>query len=175
MLSHDLIPPHINFSHLTTSDYAEMYGVIKTVKEDGFAQLGLEPCLLEDELNKVRPTLPPVATPNLPLSLTRFNLCARLSAGGPGNRLGLHRLHWSHDPFPRIALLVRHVLLHADQPGTGKYDRHHDRHYHTCAGYLQDPEGDFNRWTPPPAPLTQNCSYFKQLVGLQSCSIVTYY
>lgn len=53
ILSHDLIPPHMNFSHLTTSDYAEMYGVIKTVKEDSFAQLGLEPCVLEDELNKV--------------------------------------------------------------------------------------------------------------------------
>ncbi|XP_032368935.1 sodium-dependent neutral amino acid transporter SLC6A17 [Etheostoma spectabile] len=52
VLSHDLIPPHVNFSHLTTSDYAEMYGVIKAVKEGGFAQLGLEPCLLEDELNK---------------------------------------------------------------------------------------------------------------------------
>lgn len=53
VLSHDLIPPHVNFSHLTTSDYAEMYGVIKTVKEDSFPQLGLEPCVLEDELNKV--------------------------------------------------------------------------------------------------------------------------
>lgn len=53
VLSHDLIPPHVNFSHLTTSDYAEMYGVIKTVKEGAFAQLGLDPCLLEDELNKV--------------------------------------------------------------------------------------------------------------------------
>ncbi|TKS71772.1 Sodium-dependent neutral amino acid transporter SLC6A17 [Collichthys lucidus] len=52
VLSHDLIPPHVNFSHLSTSDYAEMYGVIKTVKEGSFAQLGLEPCLLEDELNK---------------------------------------------------------------------------------------------------------------------------
>lgn len=31
-----------------------MYGVIKTVKEDSFAQLGLDPCVLEDELNKVR-------------------------------------------------------------------------------------------------------------------------
>ncbi|KAG9353072.1 hypothetical protein JZ751_017648 [Albula glossodonta] len=51
-LSHDLIPPHVNFSHLTTSDYAEMYGVIKTVREGSFAKLGLEPCLLEDELNK---------------------------------------------------------------------------------------------------------------------------
>uniref|UniRef100_A0A8D3DV03 Transporter n=1 Tax=Scophthalmus maximus TaxID=52904 RepID=A0A8D3DV03_SCOMX len=52
MFNHDLKPPHVNFSHLTTSDYAEMYGVIKTVKEDSFAQLGLAPCLLEDELNK---------------------------------------------------------------------------------------------------------------------------
>uniref|UniRef100_A0A8C4E021 Transporter n=1 Tax=Dicentrarchus labrax TaxID=13489 RepID=A0A8C4E021_DICLA len=52
VLSHDLIPPHVNFSHLSTSDYAEMYGVIKTIKEGSFTQLGLEPCLLEDELNK---------------------------------------------------------------------------------------------------------------------------
>lgn len=53
VLSHDLIPPHVNFSHLTSSDYAEMYEVIKIVKEDSFSQLGLEQCLLEDELNKV--------------------------------------------------------------------------------------------------------------------------
>ncbi|XP_017577516.1 sodium-dependent neutral amino acid transporter SLC6A17 [Pygocentrus nattereri] len=52
VLSHDLIPPHVNFSHLTSSDYAEMYEVIKIVKEDSFSQLGLEQCLLEDELNK---------------------------------------------------------------------------------------------------------------------------
>uniref|UniRef100_A0A3Q2DPJ1 Transporter n=1 Tax=Cyprinodon variegatus TaxID=28743 RepID=A0A3Q2DPJ1_CYPVA len=52
VLSHDLIPPHVNFSHLTPSDYAEVYSVIKTVKEDSFGQLGLEPCVLEDELNK---------------------------------------------------------------------------------------------------------------------------
>ncbi|XP_078276644.1 sodium-dependent neutral amino acid transporter SLC6A17 [Rhinoraja longicauda] len=52
VLSHDLIPPHINFSHLTASDYAEMYGVIKTVKEDHFTELGLDKCQLEDELNK---------------------------------------------------------------------------------------------------------------------------
>ncbi|XP_067269885.1 sodium-dependent neutral amino acid transporter SLC6A17 [Pseudorasbora parva] len=52
VLSQDLIPPHVNFSHLSSSDYAEMYGVIKIVKEDSFAQMGLEPCLLEDELNK---------------------------------------------------------------------------------------------------------------------------
>lgn len=53
ILSWDLIPPHVNFSHLTTSDYAEMYGVIKTVKEGDFDRMGLEPCVLEDELNKV--------------------------------------------------------------------------------------------------------------------------
>lgn len=62
-LSHDLIPPHVNFSHLTTSDYAEMYGIIKTVKEGGFAQLGLDPCVLEDELNKVSLRVEPVPVP----------------------------------------------------------------------------------------------------------------
>ena len=53
VLSKELIPPHINFSHLSAQDYAEMYGVIKTVKEDSFGQLGLDACVLEDELNKV--------------------------------------------------------------------------------------------------------------------------
>uniref|UniRef100_G1SHJ1 Transporter n=1 Tax=Oryctolagus cuniculus TaxID=9986 RepID=G1SHJ1_RABIT len=52
VLSRDLIPPHVNFSHLTTKDYAEMYNVIKTVKEGQFSALGLDPCLLEDELDK---------------------------------------------------------------------------------------------------------------------------
>lgn len=53
VLSKELIPPHINFSQLSAQDYAEMYGVIKTVKEDSFGQLGLDACVLEDELNKV--------------------------------------------------------------------------------------------------------------------------
>lgn len=53
VLSRELIPPHINFSHLTVQDYSEMYGVIQTVKEDSFGQMGLDPCVLEDELNKV--------------------------------------------------------------------------------------------------------------------------
>uniref|UniRef100_G1P8M3 Transporter n=1 Tax=Myotis lucifugus TaxID=59463 RepID=G1P8M3_MYOLU len=52
VLSQDLIPPHVNFSHLTTKDYSEMYKVIMTVKEDHFSALGLDPCVLEDELNK---------------------------------------------------------------------------------------------------------------------------
>lgn len=53
VLSQDLIPPHVNFSHLTTKDYSEMYKVIRTVKEGHFSALGLDPCLLEDELDKV--------------------------------------------------------------------------------------------------------------------------
>lgn len=57
VLSKELIPPHVNFSHLTTQDYAEMYAVIKAVKEDNFAELGLDPCVLEDELNKVSDVL----------------------------------------------------------------------------------------------------------------------
>ncbi|CAO2599678.1 Sodium-dependent neutral amino acid transporter SLC6A17 [Lemmus lemmus] len=52
VLSRDLIPPHVNFSHLTTKDYSEMYNVIMTVKEKQFSALGLDPCLLEDELDK---------------------------------------------------------------------------------------------------------------------------
>uniref|UniRef100_A0A8C9EN94 Transporter n=1 Tax=Pavo cristatus TaxID=9049 RepID=A0A8C9EN94_PAVCR len=52
VLSHDLIPPHVNFSHLTAKDYHEMYRVIMTVKEGHFKELGLDACLLEDELDK---------------------------------------------------------------------------------------------------------------------------
>ncbi|OXB84508.1 UNVERIFIED_CONTAM: hypothetical protein H355_010935 [Colinus virginianus] len=52
VLSHDLIPPHVNFSHLTAKDYNEMYRVIMTVKEGHFKELGLDACLLEDELDK---------------------------------------------------------------------------------------------------------------------------
>ncbi|EDL01906.1 solute carrier family 6 (neurotransmitter transporter), member 17, isoform CRA_a [Mus musculus] len=78
VLSRDLIPPHVNFSHLTTKDYSEMYSVIMTVKEKQFPALGLDPCLLEDELDKkwewslVPPTLhlcPPTHTPASRLSV----------------------------------------------------------------------------------------------------------
>lgn len=58
VLSRDLIPPHVNFSHLTAKDYTDMYRVIKAVKEDRFSALGLDPCLLEDELDKVWDRLP---------------------------------------------------------------------------------------------------------------------
>uniref|UniRef100_A0A803K4R6 Transporter n=1 Tax=Xenopus tropicalis TaxID=8364 RepID=A0A803K4R6_XENTR len=51
-IDYSLIPPHVNFSHLTTEDYAKMYQVIKTVKEDHFQDLHLDACVLEDELDK---------------------------------------------------------------------------------------------------------------------------
>lgn len=63
VLSHDLIPPHVNFSHLTAKDYNEMYRVIMTVKEAHFKELGLDPCLLEDELNKVPEVTFPIGSP----------------------------------------------------------------------------------------------------------------
>ncbi|KAJ7332874.1 hypothetical protein JRQ81_015054 [Phrynocephalus forsythii] len=52
VLSHELIPPHVNFSHLTSKDYSEMYAVIKTIKKEHFDRLGLDPCILEEELDK---------------------------------------------------------------------------------------------------------------------------
>ncbi|XP_064417741.1 sodium-dependent neutral amino acid transporter B(0)AT2 [Latimeria chalumnae] len=52
VLSHDLIPHHINFSSITPEDYHQMYDIITSVKEEEFPSLDLEPCKIEDELNK---------------------------------------------------------------------------------------------------------------------------
>ncbi|XP_066580241.1 sodium-dependent neutral amino acid transporter B(0)AT2 [Amia ocellicauda] len=52
VLSHDLIPQHINFSHVTSVDYYQMTDIIKGVKEKDYSSLGLNPCNIEDELNK---------------------------------------------------------------------------------------------------------------------------
>lgn len=78
-----------------------------------------------------------------------FHTSQCLSAGCPGHRPGLHRLHRSHDAFPSISLLVSHVLLHAHQPRSGQHDRHHDWHHHTCPWRLQSPEGAFYRYAAP--------------------------
>ncbi|MFT7799693.1 sodium-dependent neutral amino acid transporter B(0)AT2 [Arapaima gigas] len=51
-ISPDLIPQHINFSHVTSEDYQRVFNIIQEVKEDSFAQLGLDSCNIEDELNK---------------------------------------------------------------------------------------------------------------------------
>lgn len=106
-----------------------MYSVIKTVKEGGFAQLGLDPCVLEDELNKVSLWTEPTLAIHRPSA--DWSPFGGLSAGRAGNGFGLHRLHRSHDPLPGLAVLVGHVLLHADQSGPGQHDRHHDWHHHT--------------------------------------------
>ncbi|KAG2459828.1 S6A15 protein, partial [Polypterus senegalus] len=52
VISHDLIPHHINFSSVTTTDYQQMIDIIKGVKETEFSSLGLDLCNIEDELNK---------------------------------------------------------------------------------------------------------------------------
>lgn len=170
VLSRELIPPHINFSHLSSQDYTEMYGVIKTVKEDNFGQLGLDACILEDELNKVRGrTFGHDYLTFLGLYCLHKNIyrsfriiqpndggCSSSSVfivittvmnplhpvGSSGHWPGLYRLHRGHDPLPRQPLLVRHVLLHADQLGPGKHDRNHDRYHHAHTGRFQDTQGD---------------------------------
>ncbi|KAG9342357.1 hypothetical protein JZ751_016859 [Albula glossodonta] len=52
IISHDLIPRHINFSHVTPEDYLLMTKIIREVQEDNYAALNLDPCRIEDELNK---------------------------------------------------------------------------------------------------------------------------
>lgn len=51
-LSKDIIPHHINLSSITADDYNLVYDLIQKVKEEEFP-LGLKPCQIEDELNKV--------------------------------------------------------------------------------------------------------------------------
>lgn len=56
-LSKDIIPHHINLSSITADDYNLVYDIIQKVKEEEFP-LGLKPCQIEDELDKVRAILP---------------------------------------------------------------------------------------------------------------------
>lgn len=53
-VSRAVIPPHINFVNITAEDYNLAYDMIKKVKEGEFSALGLKPCLIEEELDKVR-------------------------------------------------------------------------------------------------------------------------
>lgn len=48
-----MIPPHINVSQVSPEDYQLMFESIKTLKGSTFNELGLEPCNIETELNKV--------------------------------------------------------------------------------------------------------------------------
>ncbi|XP_006633611.1 sodium-dependent neutral amino acid transporter B(0)AT2 isoform X1 [Lepisosteus oculatus] len=52
ILSNNLIPQHINFSHVSSADYYQMIDIIKGVKENDYTSLGLDSCSIEDELNK---------------------------------------------------------------------------------------------------------------------------
>ncbi|KAI1888576.1 hypothetical protein AGOR_G00186590 [Albula goreensis] len=51
-ISQDLIPRHIDFSHVTPEDYTLMTDIIRGVKESDYSRLGLDSCNIEDELNK---------------------------------------------------------------------------------------------------------------------------
>ncbi|XP_033490519.1 sodium-dependent neutral amino acid transporter B(0)AT2 [Epinephelus lanceolatus] len=54
-IEESLIPHHINLtqvSQVSTEDYHKMIEIIRGVKEDEFDALGLEPCSIENELNK---------------------------------------------------------------------------------------------------------------------------
>ncbi|XP_049895753.1 sodium-dependent neutral amino acid transporter B(0)AT2-like [Epinephelus moara] len=54
-IEESLIPHHINLtqvSQVSTEDYHKMIEIIRGVKEDKFDALGLEPCSIENELNK---------------------------------------------------------------------------------------------------------------------------
>ncbi|KAJ8374189.1 hypothetical protein SKAU_G00047690 [Synaphobranchus kaupii] len=51
-ISYELIPKHIDFSHVTQEDYLQMTDIIRKVQEGNYTELGLEPCRIEDELNK---------------------------------------------------------------------------------------------------------------------------
>ncbi|XP_017362311.1 sodium-dependent neutral amino acid transporter B(0)AT2 [Cebus imitator] len=51
-ISEDIIPHHINLSAVTTEDYHLVYDIIQKVKEEEFPALHLNPCQIEEELNK---------------------------------------------------------------------------------------------------------------------------
>ncbi|KAF3855233.1 hypothetical protein F7725_023288 [Dissostichus mawsoni] len=87
-IDHSLIPHHINLtqgSEVSSEDYDQMMEIIKNVKE----------------FDSLVPLI---------FYLFFFFFFSLPLTGGPRNRFGLHRLHGGHDTFPRLALLVRHVL-----------------------------------------------------------------
>lgn len=52
-ISVNLIPHHINLSHVSTEDYQQMTGIIRGVMEGEYSRLGLDSCDIKEELNKV--------------------------------------------------------------------------------------------------------------------------
>ncbi|XP_029910047.1 sodium-dependent neutral amino acid transporter B(0)AT2 [Myripristis murdjan] len=51
-ISNNLIPHHINFTHVSAEDYQQMTEIIKKVTENDYTKLGLDSCSIEEELNK---------------------------------------------------------------------------------------------------------------------------
>lgn len=51
-ISPELIPHHINLSHMSTEDYQQMTSIIRDVMEVEYPHLGLDSCDLKEELNK---------------------------------------------------------------------------------------------------------------------------
>lgn len=51
-ISPEMIPHHINFSHVSAEDYQQMIEIIKGVTESDYPRLGLDSCSIEEELNK---------------------------------------------------------------------------------------------------------------------------
>lgn len=83
-----------------------------------------------------------------------------LLTGCAGHRLGLHRLHWSHDPFPSLTLLVRHVLPNAGQSGAGQHVWHYPGHPHPHCGYLQSTKGIPHRSATPKSSYGEKAASF---------------
>lgn len=51
-----LITPNIKAAHVTAEEYTQMYEAIRGLHNNtSFQELGLEPCNIENELNKVIP------------------------------------------------------------------------------------------------------------------------
>ncbi|KAK1784681.1 hypothetical protein P4O66_003275 [Electrophorus voltai] len=51
-ISHDLIPHHINLSHVSPEDYKKMTDIISGVMESDYPRLALDKCDIKDEMNK---------------------------------------------------------------------------------------------------------------------------
>lgn len=55
-MSGEKIAPNINVTHVTAEEYKQMYKAIKNLhNKSSFEELGLDPCNIENELDKVIP------------------------------------------------------------------------------------------------------------------------
>lgn len=52
-INESMIPQHINLTQVSAEEYQQLYEAIKGFHGTGIQDLGLEPCNIENELNKV--------------------------------------------------------------------------------------------------------------------------